>query len=62
MRTVKGDILFPKSCPCPFLKHTCGLGSEPTLLSPLVTLTRIDREEGEAEMEIWEWTLEGGST
>lgn len=62
MRAVKGDTIFPKSGPCPFLTHTCGLGSEPTLLSPLVTLTWIDWEEEEAEMEIWEWTLEGGST
>jgi hypothetical protein len=30
------------------------LGSEPTLLSSLVTFTGIDWEEEEAEMEIWE--------
>lgn len=45
------------------LTHTCGLGSEPTLLSPLVTFTGIDwEEEEEAGMETWEWTLEVGST
>lgn len=36
------------------LRHTCGLGSEPTVLSSLVTFTGIDWEEEKEVVEIWE--------
>lgn len=46
----RGHCIY-KVAPHSIRTHTCGLGRLPKLLSPLVTLPGIDREEAEMEMD-----------